>query len=370
MSGLVKQKQYDWKDSNLALFGSDLEKNIKKHSAEFEKAWTGAGLAPGLKIWRIEKFKVVDWPAADYGKFFSGDSYIILHTYKPSPTSEALAWDVHFWIGKYSTQDEYGTAAYKTVELDHFLNDGPVQHREVQDYESKLFKSYFSQIYVMEGGCDSGFRKVKPKEYKPRLLHFSGGRKLVEVREVPCRVKSLKSDDVFILDLGLQIYQWNGKNANKDERFKAAQFCQQLEGERGGAHSDVVDEEAISESHAFYEKLAIDIGDVTEDGTPITHAAQNQPKRLFKLSDESGALQFQLVKEGNFSQDNLDPKDVFIIDAVKEIIVWIGNGASAGEKQNGLVYAHNYSQKGANPLAPVSVLSQGQRSEYLAKVLA
>ena len=27
--GLQKAKEYDWKDSNMALFGSDVEKNIK-----------------------------------------------------------------------------------------------------------------------------------------------------------------------------------------------------------------------------------------------------------------------------------------------------------------------------------------------------
>lgn len=43
-------------------------------------------------------------------------------------------------------QDEYGTAAYKTVELDTFLNDGPVQHREVQGHESGLFKTYFDKM--------------------------------------------------------------------------------------------------------------------------------------------------------------------------------------------------------------------------------
>lgn len=43
-------------------------------------------------------------------------------------------------------QDEYGTAAYKTVELDTFLNDAPIQHREVEGHESELFKSYFKTI--------------------------------------------------------------------------------------------------------------------------------------------------------------------------------------------------------------------------------
>lgn len=39
---------------------------------------------------------------------------------------QELLYDVHFWIGQESTQDEYGTAAYKTVELDTLVIQFPV----------------------------------------------------------------------------------------------------------------------------------------------------------------------------------------------------------------------------------------------------
>ena len=38
--------------------------------------------------------------------------------------SQGLLYDVHFWIGQFSSQDEYGTAAYKTVELDTLVKCG------------------------------------------------------------------------------------------------------------------------------------------------------------------------------------------------------------------------------------------------------
>lgn len=53
--------------------------------------WKGAGSKPGLEIWRVENkrtendtpdFGVNRWPKKDYGKFYSGDSYIVLNTYK------------------------------------------------------------------------------------------------------------------------------------------------------------------------------------------------------------------------------------------------------------------------------------------------
>ena len=48
-------------------------------SAIVSEDFQGAGKEPGITIWRIENFCAVPWPKEKYGKFFDGDSYIILH---------------------------------------------------------------------------------------------------------------------------------------------------------------------------------------------------------------------------------------------------------------------------------------------------
>lgn len=118
--------------------------------------------------------------------------------------------DIHFWLGQDTTQDEAGTAAYKTVELDDRLDGVPVQHREVQSNESDLFLSYFPNhtIEILKGGIESGFNHVEAKKYQPRLLHVKGTRQNIRVSQVALACKSLNSGDAFILDLGLEIIQW------------------------------------------------------------------------------------------------------------------------------------------------------------------
>ena len=89
-----------------------------------------------------------------------------------------MVFDVFFWLGMESTQDEQGTAAYKTVELDDLLDGAAVQYREVMMHESKEFKAIFRQINYLKGGVDSGFTHVEsahfaaptPRRAAPRLL--------------------------------------------------------------------------------------------------------------------------------------------------------------------------------------------------------
>jgi gelsolin len=219
---MIKQVKYNIADSNIANLGTDLEKKVKAEAAKHESAWIGIGLEVGLRIWRIQQFKVVDVPKNTYGSFHSGDSYIVLNTYKPRPDSDKLAYDVHFWLGTYTTQDEAGTAAYKTVELDDSLGGAPVQYREVQGYESPRFLSYFKGgIRLLEGGVETGFHHVEAAKYRTRLLHLKG-KKHIRVHEVPLTYTSLNSGDVFVLDAGRLVIQWNGSKSGIMEKAKVS----------------------------------------------------------------------------------------------------------------------------------------------------
>lgn len=61
-----------------------------------------------------------------------------------------------------------------------------------------------------------------------------------------------------------------------------------------------------------------------------------------QLSDASGSLEFKEVAKGKVSKSLLSPDDVFIFDVGREIFVWIGNGASDGEKKKAMHYATQY----------------------------
>jgi gelsolin len=368
---MLKQKTYNVADTNVANLGSDLDKKIRQAAAQTEAAWTNAGKAVGLQIWRIEKFQVKSWPKEQYGHFFDGDSYIVLNTYKQKD-GNALRWDVHFWLGLNTTQDEAGTAAYKTVELDDLLGGAPVQHREVQGHESDLFLTYFkNQITIMSGGVDSGFKHVKPEEYRPRLLHLKGKKK-VRVTEVPLSRESLNSGDVFVLDGGLKLWQWNGKKSGPMEKSQGATLCRAIDDERQGKPVVIVLEEGGDSDEEFWKHLG-GKGAIksAEEGGDDLEAEKGSTKILFRLSDASGTLTFAEVATGaKVKRSCLDSNDVFVLDTGAEVFAWVGKGASVQEKSKALSFAQDYLKKYNRPAyISISRILEGGENEIFENAL-
>jgi len=374
MSGLVKQKQYNIADSNIANLGTELEKNVKLEAAQHEEAWKGAGKEPGLQIWRVEQFKIIPVPKNTYGTFYSGDSYIVLFTYKPKPDKDIYAWDVHFWLGTYTTQDEAGTAAYKTVELDDYLGGAPVQYREVQGYESDRFLKHFPKgIRLLEGGKETGFKHVEAAHYRPRLLQIKG-KKQIRVTEVPLGVHSLNSGDVFILDLGKEIIQWNGSKSGPLERAKGAEVSNAIEAEREGhSFNRVVDETA--EDAEFWTHIGGKgpIKTAEEGGSDLEAVkAAATERKLFRLSDASGKFEFTEVASGShIDRKKLDSNDVFILDSGFEVYAWVGKSASVGEKKKALSFAQDYVTAHGRPIqTPVARILEGGENEVFEALLS
>ncbi|KAG1371083.1 Villin-2 [Cocos nucifera] len=236
----------------------------------------------------------------------------------------AYLYDIHFWIGQDTSQDEAGTAAIKTVELDVVLGGRAVQHRELQGYESDKFLSYFKPCIIpLEGGFASGFKKPEEEKFEMRL-YICRGKRVVRMKQVPFARSSLNHDDVFILDTIKKIYQFNGANSNIQERAKALEVIQHLKDKYHEGKCDVAiidDGKLVAESDsgefwvlfggfAPIGKKTISEDDVVPEATPT---------KLYSIND--GQLK---LEEDTLSKAMLENNKCYLLDCGSKIFVWVG----------------------------------------------
>mmetsp|Transcript_10879 Transcript_10879/g.19208 ORF Transcript_10879/g.19208 Transcript_10879/m.19208 type:complete len:577 (+) Transcript_10879:76-1806(+) len=359
-------------ESNIAGIGSKDDRALRKAAAKSEKAFKGVGKKVGLYVWRVENkrtandtpdFGVKKWPKSDYGSFFSGDSYIVLNAYKPKDPltgklRNVISYDLHYWLGSESSQDEIGVAAYKAVELDALLDDAAIHHREIQFHESRLFQSYFPEVVYMKGGVDSGFRHVTEKEYQPRLLMVRHSGRNTKVFEIPCESSYMNHGDSFILDTGRKVYRWVGETSNFFERNRSGMVAHNIVSARcGKAIKAEPDEDFWAVVGPEDDIRPEDEPYVTEkcDETRLDASSIN----VWRISDSSGKLTFTQESHGRASIAILDTMDVFLVHANIGIWLWLGEGSTRQEKSRAMVIADKYIEQEQLPNSlPVTVLSE------------
>lgn len=302
-----------------------------------DPAFVGAGQRDGLELWRVEALKVVKQPECD-GKFHEGDSYILLRT-KEKPG--AKEWHVHFWLGKDTSQDEMGVAAIKTVELDDALGGSPMQHRELQGSESQLFLSYFkdSGVEYLPGGVASGFKKVDPEHFEPRLLHVKG-RRTVRVNEVELKNSSLNTGDVFILDLGMKLYIWNGPECNRHEKAKGIETATNIDNNDRMGRAVVILMDDEPENEEFWTVLGGQI-QVTNPGES-DDAVESKAVEDLKIFSMDALDRPLPIEGGKLDRGMLEEGKIFLIDTGHVVYVWVGKTAPAQKRKDAMKDANIY----------------------------
>eukprot|EP00195_Chlamydomonas_chlamydogama_P008202 CAMPEP_0202903864 /NCGR_PEP_ID=MMETSP1392-20130828/26769_1 /ASSEMBLY_ACC=CAM_ASM_000868 /TAXON_ID=225041 /ORGANISM="Chlamydomonas chlamydogama, Strain SAG 11-48b" /LENGTH=742 /DNA_ID=CAMNT_0049591213 /DNA_START=30 /DNA_END=2258 /DNA_ORIENTATION=+ len=303
-------------------------------------AFDGCGNDVGVVAWTVKKFELEKVHQEDVGTFYSGDAYLVLHTYKNDLGN--LRHNIHYWIGKDSSQDEQGSIAAFTTQLDDHLGGGPVQYRQVQGHEDPEFIKLFPKLIVRPGERNaSGFRHASANDKGPAKLYQikSPSRTAVQVFEVATAVQSLNSGDSFVLEEPTSgtVFVWHGSAANIREKSRALDVANSMR-RNTPLKIAVVDDDDRSSSDAetFFKALGVQhLGSVSV-AAPIDDAvvASFDAPRLFLLGPGG---QQELPKP--LSRSQLDPEQQFGLAAAGSVWVWTGSksavGASAAALERG-----------------------------------
>jgi len=332
---------------------------------DLQEVYDSAGQCAGLEIWRVENFKLAPVPKKCYGTFYSGDCYLALHTIMEPRKSQML----HYWIGSESSQDERGTAAAATTGMDTAQGGLPVQAREIETNESDEFKAYFDNvggIRYKNGGVASGFVHAEVNEdSENRLLRVKGRSPNIFAKEVPMDWSSVTNDDVYIFEIGADIYRWKAPEANRFEWMKSASLCASIkendQGGRGTIHT--------LEDESFPEAVTAAMAGTKPDSFPSSGAdrlgqqAELTPS-LYKVSLDTGSMETTEVGKGpGLAKSILESDDCYILDCGENgtIYAWKGSKSDQSEKDKVMENAISFiADKNYGALCGVLVMGEGE----------
>ncbi len=173
---------------------------------------------------------------------------------------------------------------------------------------------------------------------------------------------SLNSGDVFILDSGLKLYQWNGKDSNTYERAKAVDFAKRIRDMERGGRAEIMCVDEGGEGEDFWSGLggkgrimsAEEAGDDQEAEKKFSQDLRVVPVTMTSNSLEFGAP-LRPVK-----QAMLDSSGLVLVDTGREIFAWVGKGADKSLRSAAISIATSYLERNNRPNSTsISRVAQG-----------
>uniref|UniRef100_A0A8C2ZJ57 Scinderin like a n=1 Tax=Cyclopterus lumpus TaxID=8103 RepID=A0A8C2ZJ57_CYCLU len=294
-------------------------------------------------IWRVEGGDKVPVDPSTYGQFYGGDCYLVLYSYNAGGREKHI---IYTWQGNKCTKDELAASAFLTVQLDDSMGGAATQIRVTQGQEPPHLVSVFkaNPLLVHLGGTSRVSGESKPGS--KRLFHIRrSSTKATRAVEVAPTATSLNTNDVFVLKTPSSLFVWKGKGAMEEEQAAAEYVCKIFPVEN-----------CFSLSADFWKAL----GGKKDYQTSLALQKTVKPPRLFGCSNKTGRLIAEEVP-GEFTQMDLAPDDVMILDTWNQIYVWVGNDANETEKTGSSQIAEQYveSDPSGRTGVPIGTIKQG-----------
>lgn len=194
--------------------------------------------------YHIQRGHLIRVPDNMSNEFGDGDCYLI----DTGPV-------IYLWMGSKATVDERFVGAVTSVWRDQDRKGAAKLVTVEARSEPPAFLDLFDGgITITDQDTEGILKKVilEKHEYKLFRLNIVGGVHLFI--EVPRSKKSLKSDDVFILDTFDKIYLWRGNASSGREKFHAMLIARRYDYERAGAQNIILVEEG-EETKEFLKAL-------------------------------------------------------------------------------------------------------------------
>ena len=212
-----------------------------------------------------------------------------------------------------------------------------------------MFLSYFkSGIFYLQGGVESGFKHVEPKTYEHQL-YIVKGKRYPRVWTVQMHHSSLNEGDVFILDLGMKLFFWPGKEANIHEKHKGMEIMFNIKSSERGGHPEVFhprDGGSQEIDDLFWNSLG-GKPDKINEAIPDENAEEGKggdcmKYNFYKVSNETGKLVTTEITDRPLKRSPLDTNDTFILELHNKIYVWVGKKANLEEKKSAMKIAKDF----------------------------
>ena len=200
------------------------------------------------------------------------------------------------WLGKDCSVDEKGVAAWVVNKIDTQERGGePEVYTINQGEEPEEFKH---EITVIDDDTP-GFLKAAELdmvEYKLFRVYTKQETDQVDetfTEEVKLEKDSLKSDDVFVLDMNENIYVWIGKDANREEKFSGQKLAQSIDQTRNyiPLTYTIYEGDNDKSEKSFYELL-----EKAKNSGPVL-SVEDKREEMSKVSEYAGKTQEVPIKQ-------------------------------------------------------------------------